>query len=147
MFKHLVDTEYKVPNYPSWEPGNPGASTSSFIQSSINKMWDAIINIDTRVNTQGSNYSSLSNKLNKYPDPDLAKGNAGNYLLSIANLDDNLQMTMLDVTTLIGEHPLSEQVNINSWVHGTGGNIIQAIPMTANNFANNLSGSFSVSFL
>ena len=147
LFKYLVDTEYQVTNYPNWVPGTPGASASSFIQTTINKIWEAILNIDTRVITQSQNYSQVVNKLSKYPDPSLASGNAGNYLLSIANTEGNLQMTMLDIQTIVGKNPLSEEVNINSWVHGTGGNIIQATPMTGNNFANNFAEASKVKYL
>ena len=146
LFKHLIDTEYQVTNYPNWESGKPGASVSSFIQSSINKVWDAILTIDTKLTTQSNNYSGIVNKLNKYPDPNLAKGNAGNYLMSIADADGNLQMTMLNIESIVGKNPLSEEVNINSWVHGTGNNIVQAIPMTGQNFANSFAEASKVKY-
>ena len=146
LFKHLIDTEYPVTNYPNWKSGTPGPSSSSFIQASINKVWDAILTIDTMVTTQGTNYQVMNSKLNKYPDPILSPGNAGNYLMSIANSNETSQMTLVNIESIVGKNPLSEGVNINSWTHGTGNNIVQAIPMTGQNFANSFAEASKVKY-
>ena len=146
LFKHLVDTEYQVTNYPNWKSGTPGPSSSSFIQASINKVWDAILTIDTMVTTQGTNYQVMNGKLNKYPDPILSPGNAGNYLMGIANSKETSQMTLVNIESIVGKNPLSEGVNINSWTHGTGGYEVQAIPMTGQNFANSFAEASTVKY-
>ena len=56
-------------------------------------------------------------------------------LKTIANEGNPTSMTMTKLSSIIGNTPLSERVNINSWTHGTGGNTIDALSMTAANFA------------
>lgn len=146
LMKHLMDVEYTVTNYPSWASGTPGASSSTTIQSSINKLWTAILNIDTRIINQSSNMNSTNSKLGKYPNPDLAASNAGNYVLSIGTGGENSQMTMLNINSIIGEHPLSEQVNIGSWVQETSGVTQQPVPMTGENFARAFSEASKVKY-
>lgn len=147
LIKWLIDTQYIVTNYPYWEEGKPGSVTSDTLQSSINKLWSTIINIDTRNITQNTNIGNLTTKLNKYPDAILGSNNSGNYVLTVGADDDDTNMILTNLKTLIGEHPLSEQVNINSWTHGTGQDLVQPQPMSGNSFAQMFSEASKVKYL
>ena len=128
LFKHLMDTQYLVTNYPKYEVGKPGNTASSTLQTAIGSLWNAIINIDTTVNTEKNNYSAITNKLNKYPDPDFNWGE-GQYLLVISKGSSN-QMTMAKFSDLYGSDILSEKTNLPQWIQRSGDKIVQSQPIT-----------------
>lgn len=146
LFKWLTDDQYKVINYPDFVPENPGLVASNSLQTSINKLWNTIINIDTRIATQKVATDGLTNKIGKYPNPAMGAGNKGNYVLSILP-DNSSTMVMTNLSSLIGEQPLSEQINLMDWKHGTSKTILGGQPITSSNLAKNFEEASKVKYV
>ena len=147
LINYLIDSNYKVNNYPNWAEGSPGnISTGAYIRDSVNKLWSAVLSIDTSNTTQGSRIEVINTKLSKYPDPVLSAANGGTYVLNIPSTGTPTTMSLTKLSTIIGENPLSEKTQISTWVHGTGGNVISAKPMTSSNFASNFEEASKVKY-
>lgn len=146
LFKWLTDDQYKVINYPDFVPENPGLVASNSLQTSINKLWNTIINIDTRIFNQKQATESLTSKIGKYPNPAMGAGNKGNYVLSILP-DNSSTMVMTNLSSLIGEQPLSEQINLMDWKHGTSRVILGGESITSSNLAKNFEEASKVKYV
>lgn len=145
LLNHMIDTSYQVMNYPNWIEGNPGAiSSTATMQSTISKMWGAILTIDTRNGTQDLTINGMVSKLGKYPDPNLTT--EGNFVLTIPT-GSPTSMSMTNLNSIIGTNPLSELVNINQWTHGTGQNTVSSAAMTSVNFANMFASASQVKYI
>lgn len=148
LLNHMIDTSYQVTNYPNWVEGTPGAvSSTATLQNSINKMWGAILNIDTTNGEQDLTIEGMTSKLNKYPDPNISAGGGGNFVLTIPTMGTPTSMSLTNLASVIGENPLSELVNLNQWTHGTGQNTVGPAAMTSVNFANMFASASQVKYI